>query len=198
MAEKLGDTQLGTAIDATPDGVSFEMESVPVTRTINEWAEHMWYNNIVNFGFREQESLLSGLNGAVQGISKILFSGWPVALGIVIFLAAIRVWRYLRSLLHNRRRGRDYPAEKRRRAIAEAGHFYGQMMRGLTRFQLARRASQTPMEFLHDAEAAELSIIDDVRMITHSFCNVRYGETPLTDELRSQITAALGRIKKGK
>ena len=183
--------------DATPDGGGFEMESVAVTQTAGEWLEYVWYNRIVNFGFREQESLLSGLNLGVQGAARLLFSGWPFALGIVLLLAVIRVGLYLRALIRARRLEHLNPEEQRRRAIEEAGHFYGQMVRALARFQLVRGVAQTPVEFLKDAESAELSVIHEVRMITNSFCRVRYAEAPVTDELRKQMTAALSRIKKG-
>lgn len=177
-------------LDATPFGTSFDFEYRRFIQTLYEWIEYVWYSKIVDFGSSEQVRLLSGISGIIQDVVHLMRKVWH---WVVIGLGGMMLLFLLRSILLIWKR---HPVSKtpRKQAIQEARHFYGQMLRALARQDLVRSPSQTPFEFLDFLEDKGHEWMDDIRLITFCFCDVRYGRAGLPPPTSRQLNAALKRI----
>jgi hypothetical protein len=124
---------------------------------------------------------------------------WAGALGAMLVLAAVAV------MLHLRRRrlapvmaggGMHGP----RGIVVQA---YARLCHLLARHGAARRASQTPLEFVAALESGELprlsqkarplppGVLTPVRALSHIFVTARYGPGPVTDDLAESAVQRL-------
>jgi len=79
-----------------------------------------------------------------------------------------------------------------------ARHFYGQMLRILAKDHHFRKRYQTPKEFLQTLITCDHPMIDDIEFITNRFCDVRYGESKLTEDIRQRITSSIDKLRQAK
>ncbi len=179
--------------DATPYGLEITRERRPLSLTVYEWVEYVWYAKIVEFSVSDQASVLGWLIETAQtGIAAAAQYGvMVVGTGLLLVLTVLvpRVWR-------RRRRRQDDPTRQRHREVQEARHFYGRLLRILAHQKLERRPGLTPLEFLVQIEAAGHPRLDDIRALTQDFCEVRYGEHALSDETRAHIEERLARLRR--
>ncbi|MGA1843897.1 MAG: DUF3488 and DUF4129 domain-containing transglutaminase family protein [bacterium] len=177
-------------LDATPFGTGLDVEYGRFVQTFYEWIEYVWYSKIVDFGSSDQIRLVSGIGGGIAAVVRAVRKGWNVlaiALGGIFALILLRSLAPLVKRPVMPRKPRDWTAQ-------EAHHFYGRMLRVLARQHLIRSPSQTPLEFLRFLEENGHERMDDIRLITFCFCDVRYGRTDLPPSTAQELKSALKRI----
>ncbi len=178
--------------DATPYGREFTMETRSFGLTVYEWVEYIWYSKIVEFSVSDQNTLVEFLGRQVQnGVNIIIGNLAAIALALAIGVLCWlgwrgRIWRHLKPP----------PLGRRQKAVVEARHFYGRMLRLLARQRHVRRRDQTPWEFLAVLETHGHPALPDIRQLTAWFCDIRYGQRELTPDLRRRIQQHLDRIAK--
>jgi len=177
-------------LDATPFGTGIDIKYGRFVQTFYEWIEYVWYSKIVDFNSPEQIQLLSGISSGILAVVHGIRKGWNL---VLIALGGIFALLAFRSLAHVMKRS-SVSGEQRTQAVQEASHFYGRMLRALARQNLIRSPDQTPLEFLRFIEETGHERMDDIRLITSCFCNVRYGRAGLPHSISRQIDAALKRI----
>ncbi len=181
-------------VDATPFGEGVQIEHRNLALTVLESIEYFWYSKIVEFGVNEQQEVFNWTLGIIK---DSLFTGYsyiallfPLAIGIGLIFLIIRCdWRTVLNKIKINRLNSFY---NRRR---EAGFIYTQMLNSLERQKHVRKTSQTPFEYLAILETSGHPHISDIRLITLTFCSVRYGQCQLTGELLIQMQTALHAIK---
>jgi transglutaminase-like putative cysteine protease len=183
-----------TIVDATPYGQGIELTARPWYTTAWEWVENTWYSKIVEFNTDEQSMVMNLVQGGFSAAAETIAShasALPVpVLAIGIVLLAIRL----------RRKGLRLPrlhARTRAEQVREAQHFYGRMLRALARRRLVRSPQQTPREFLAMAEALRTPQLEEIRLVTDCFCDVRYGGAELDSEAESRLKAAVNAVIRG-
>ena len=182
------------ALDATPVGEGFAEERRKLSLTLLEWIEYVWYAKVVQFGTSEQFNLAERARGLLRDLLRLVRRQWTrlFEAGVVLLLAVL----FAGSL---RRRAPCADRKIRRvRALKEANHFYGRMLKALARQKLVRAFDQTPHEFLRTVEARGHAAIEDVRQVTESFCAVRYAEADLPPHDRESVLAAVRRISRSR
>jgi len=105
----------------------------------------------------------------------------------------------LRSLLKSRKNSAQ-PARllqpvRRWIAAARIRWIYSQLLRSLSRIDLERTASETPLEYLQRVSHAIPAGADDLASITHAYQRVRYGELPETRADIDQVEASWDRVQ---
>ncbi len=173
-------------LDATPAATTFD-DSWP----LRDWWDTVdlaWNLHVVNFDGTSQRYLLNlSLQGAGNFVNWIKENAFLlIVLTIVVIL--IIVIRTIRLQKNNR------PARTPQQAQIIASHYYGQMLRALAKQGFHRAAQQTPLEFLQ--QLAAYPALPDVQLITHTFCETRYGRQNLPPSRQTEIQQALERIKK--
>jgi transglutaminase-like putative cysteine protease len=184
-----------TVLDATPSGSGIDVEQRQFAITFFEWVEYIWYAKIVEFSFKDQVALMGSVSTVVQGTLKVAFENIAYLFGALAIMAAMFILRRHILKLIRRPIRRD---DRRSREAREASHFYGTMLKVLARQKLRRQTDQTPLEFLGQLEALGHPMLDEIRSVTQLFCDVRYGQQDLTDDLRGTAHAAIQRIRKAK
>ena len=188
------DGQGWVTVDATPVGTNMPVEQRRLALTLYEWVEFVWYAKIVEFGFSDQVRFAGGVSAAIQSVIATTFRHWGTVLtGLGVVIATVLAMRS-RPRSGRRRNG----ALQRQRAAQEASHFYGLMLRELARQKLVRFTHQTPLEFMHELERREHERIVDICLITQLFCRVHYGAAELPTDTRSEVEAALHRIRRSR
>ena len=116
---------------------------------------------------------------------------FPLLLSIitVILIYHFRHWITIFSLSKKRR-------EEKQIKVAE--RFYGDLLKILAKRKLYRTSNQTPIEFSKALRKEKFSYIEDIELITHNFCFVKYAERTLTHKKLNKIENALKRIRKNK
>lgn len=178
-----------TILDATPHGSGLTAESRSLGLTVYEWIEYVWYAKIVEFGAADQSGLARFAADAARRGFKNAVRRVPVLLAgfLVVALAGLLVRLGWRVRTMKRGQAAATPVEV-------ASHFYGRMLRVLSRQNLPRSPTQTPLEYLREVERAGHPAVEDVRRITACFCDVRYGRRPLSADTRRGIEEAQKRI----
>ncbi len=182
-----------TIADATPYGRGVEDTPRALALTLFEWVEYTWYSRIVEFDAHEQRALFSFLGSHLRDAVSVILNYLLVILAgcglIGIGMLAWQVdWRRLLSRFFSREKTK----QRRKR---EVHHFYDRMMRLLARQRCYRQPSQTPWEFLGQLESTQHPRIDDIRMITTIFCDMRYGNRDIESTKMIDLQHALARIR---
>jgi hypothetical protein len=182
--------------DATPYGREISMEERSLGLTVYEWIEYVWYSKIVEFDVSDQQRLTDLAGRTVAATVTTIKTRFPTAVALLAVAIAC-------TFVAARTTGRTRPklaagAQPQQEATETAQHFYGRMLRILSRQQIRRRGSQTPIEFLNELEASGHPCLAEIRDITRCFCEVRYGLQPLPAQARAAVQESLRRLAKGR
>jgi hypothetical protein len=183
-----------TIVDATPYGQGIELTDRPWYTTAWEWVENTWYSKIVEFDTDEQSSVMSVVQSSFSSLATSIANNaarLPVSLlAIAILLVLYRMRK--KGIRLPRLRRRDHASQ-----VREAQHFYGRMLRALARRRLVRSPHQTPREFLAMAEELCTPQLEEIRVVTDRFCEVRYGGVTLDDEAETELKTAVASVIRG-
>lgn len=163
-------------LDATPYAERNLRKDRSIFEAARDWFEFFWYTKIVNFSVSEQSGMLEFIKGGIFSDLKNFIIRIVYILGG--FFAALIVYRkrkYLAGLLPSLK------SVKRRRVIA-IKNFYGEMLSELSKEGLFKEDAETPYEFLARIESDMPWIAPEARVITESFCDVRYAENEAAPE----------------
>src|SRR5262249_44766737 len=117
-------------LDATPYSGNIYGLPQPLHVRIEEWIADFWYQKVVFFGSAERETLLHSAAEAVRGPVRYLGEHLPQVVFLVLGFGGLAL------ALQQRRRFLNWVAGKggaKARAVEQARHFYGQMLRVLDR-----------------------------------------------------------------
>jgi hypothetical protein len=183
-------------LDATPYLAQNQVRGPSFVMSLFDWIEYVWYSKIVNYSRTDQTDILSGTLGIIQEIvTTCLQRPW-----IPGFLLLIAICAWIRRLPTNLfsfgRPGHRHPTDPEQQ-IREVQHFYHEMATLLARSGIARKPSQTPLEFLHELETQKIPCISEIQGITRIFCTVKYGKAELTEGLRLETRRMLETISHG-
>lgn len=175
-------------LDATPRA-SYTLSS-PYFSDFIDALDVVWYMHIVNFDTSAQRELFTV---SWQGLAQL--PAWAEAhstsiLFVVLPTAAFLIW-------YTRRPGlaaRAGSGNKTRPAIL-AEHYYAQMLRLLRQRGIEKEPAKTPLEFLNALQSAPDLPFMPIQRITHSFCEVKYGNRPMTPQDEASIQAALNELR---
>lgn len=182
-------------LDATPAATEAASTTKNFTLSLIDWIEYVWYSKIVNYSFSDQNKLFSFSFRAIKPLIASLSRIIVLSLGCVIAVAAIAyAVRNRRLATFWKRLGRRRPSPTKARR--EASHFYGRMQKILSKRGYERAPAQTPLEFLEILRNENLPCFDAARFVTERFCDVKYGERPLTDKTREEIERNLRLMKR--
>ena len=88
------------------------------------------------------------------------------------------------------------PKNNKRMDLLAARHFYDQLNRILSKKNYIREIHQTPGEFLTSLTLRNHPSITEIKFVTDTFCNIRYGENELTEELQSRVNESIDTVRK--
>lgn len=181
--------------DATPAA------SLPPPSAWGDWLEALdfaWYAHVVNFDRSSQSALWDALGrgwSALANSTQTLLQRTGPWL-YVVGGAALGVWALFRAWRRLGWRGwRRAAAHNPQCARALAGHYYGRMLRLLSRRGLHRHPHQTPLEFLEMLSRARLPDYEEAAQITQTFCLTQYGGLPMMPATQRDIEGALKRME---
>jgi len=181
-------------LDATPFGSDTGDLVRDYSRSFLDWLDFVWYARIVNFDSHSQDHIVSGTTRLIAnffsstvGNSGRLIAGF--ALTAILLLLVKKQLFFLLARLFRKRNARY---------IEQAQHEYGNMLRILARKGYPRKPSQTPYEFLRELQAKQVALLAEIKLITETFCAVRYGAVPTNPEAQEAIKMSLHKLKKGK
>jgi transglutaminase-like putative cysteine protease len=183
-----------TIVDATPYGQGIPLTDRPWYTTVWEWVENTWYSKIVEFNTDEQSSVMNIVQGGFSSVAtQIANNAAKLPVPLLAITLLIVAWRMRKKGLRLPRFGtRDRASQ-----IREAQHFYGRMLRALARRRLVRTPQQTPKEFLAMAEDLRTPQLEEIRLVTDCFCEVRYGGVALDAVAESELKAAVASVIRG-
>jgi hypothetical protein len=175
-------------LDATPYATSPGGLPQPLHLRIYEWIQSTWYQKVVFFSSEDRRGLLRSAFLALRAPFELIASHFQQALLALAGLGAAL------ALAFSGRRAGSWLGMRRRRPSEQARHFYGQMLRHLARRGHVRQPAQTPLELLAELRAAGHPQLEDIAMVTETFCAARYGAAELDAAAEARMQAALGRI----
>ena len=166
-------------LDATPYAERNTRRSRTFFEAARDWFEFFWYTKIVNFSVSEQSGILEFIKSGILGDIKFFIVRTVSLAGTVLAIFLIyRKRKYLKNLFPFRK-------GKKNRRILAIKSFYGEMLFELSRSDLFKNAGETPYEFLIRIEKNMPEIAAEARVITESFCEVKYAEkSPGTENMR--------------
>ena len=176
-------------LDATPRATT-PPEDWPL-RDLMADLDYAWSSYVVNFDAPAQSQLLATSILALSLAPSWVRQNWLPLLPIAAVAVLGIAWRVVRPRWQTRRKA----PFARQQTIELAEHYYGQMLRALTRLGHYRQPHQTPFEFLSELAHSPASYLPEVRLISDLFCAARYGNCALTAEQRAAIEQALTRIR---
>jgi transglutaminase-like putative cysteine protease len=181
-------------LDATPYLAENRARTPSFVMSVFDWIEYVWYSKIVNYSRTDQKDVASGVFDVARMIYSVCMTRpWIPAMLVVVFVG----FGFFRSSGRSRmlqRIRKDRTANETERQTREVRHFYDEMMKLLARSGMVRKPSQTPFEFLHALENENIPCITEIRGITQIFCAVKYGNSNLTQTLRSDVRSMLETI----
>ncbi|OGV33523.1 MAG: hypothetical protein A2020_10520 [Lentisphaerae bacterium GWF2_45_14] len=168
-----------TILDATPYAERNLRKSRTLVEAARDWFEFFWYTKIVNFSVSEQRGILDFIKSGILVDVKKLIIHMLTLTGIVLSIFLMyRKRKYLKKFFASAR-------GKKRGRILEIRNFYGEMLSELSRLNLFKGPGETPYEFLTRIEGIMPEIAENARVITESFCEVKYAEhEPNTERMR--------------
>ncbi len=138
-----------------------------------------WVARLVRYGEQERQSVVQATMGVLQRF------WWFVVVGaggsVAIVLGA------------RRRRRRRNVTTALRLTDGTTGDFYGRFLQLVVRAGIRCDPSWTPHELA--GQAAGILPEEPVRVITETFCAVRYGKRPFRDEAKRRVREALAAIR---
>jgi transglutaminase-like putative cysteine protease len=175
------------ALDATP-AISMP-DSSSLLRDWYEAADMAWNIHVVNFDSAAQISLIRfpmagwkrGTEWAREHHRALLTVGGA---GLLLTAMALGWRRWRRS---------DGKSTRRSQAQSIANHHYRQLLKLLESRGYHREGPQTPMEFMHSLPSA--TWMNDARLVSDAFCEVRYGGRELAPGREREIHEALQRLR---
>lgn len=180
--------------DATPMGEHIPQEQRRLFQTVSEWLNYLWYAKIVEYGFGEQRQLSLHLATLARQSLSMIYGALPRLVMLLGFLFGGGLFfRYLLRLIRRRRESGTIAENKKQ--IQRCLTFYRRLLHLLEHETRPRHPSQTPLEYLWQLEKIAHPGIKDIRLITQTFCAIRYGGSLPTLEMEQQIAAALERLE---
>lgn len=150
----------------------------------------IWYLNIVNFDAAAQRNFFQVSTQSFGDALDLVRKFGPLLLALVV-LAALVVWLKRRWAIRIRR-------EMRTDAAAISAQFasdnYGRMLRLLARHGFARRAHETPGEFLAGLRDQPVAVRGPAERVTTAFCTTRYGGRALSAAELAELDTDLERL----
>ncbi len=183
-----------TIIDGTPYGRGIETESKTLALTFFEWIEFIWYSKIIEFGVHEQRAFFTFMSTLLKPNFQSLGNGIKTVFMCVVIISFILValklrWKiYFNRLFKPRQKTLNYD-------LQAVKHIYEQMLHILAKEHIYRKRFQTPNEFLQTKAITSHPFIKEIEYITRSFCNIRYGESELTEEIKDKISATVEQLR---
>jgi len=179
--------------DATPFSMQTSQSQNPgFALTIKDWLDYFWYSKIVEFSSNDQNIMIAYVVVFIKRSVAFLIRN----LTILIFVSIVAIVFFLlgkfRFKLKNKLQNKD---EKQAVQLAAAEEFYATMLESLARKKSYRRINQTPYEFALEAVELNKTFQNEIRLITDSFCTVKYGETQLSVKQLDKTTEAVEKIK---
>jgi len=194
--------------DPTPVGVYSDWNLKLKTgwlKSLYYWVADRWYKHVVDYGPRNQRTLLSKALGASAAATRSLealaariglkrFSAvMPSRHGVVAVIvvgAVIAAILALALLGRSRMRQPDRHGRRRRSPIK----FYRGMLLLLSRSGHEKKADETVNEFLARLDVPQAAM-GPARELAVMYEHVRFGRKPLCSELRRRASRLLGRLK---
>jgi hypothetical protein len=183
-----------TIFDGTPEaGSDMRVKSRGVAYTIKDWIEYVWYSKIVEFSPGDQKGLLAGTKDVLKNVLFFIRKEMKWVFPLMLSIAALVLIYHFRSLLAFFHLSGKREREKQ---LEVAERFYFELLKTLAGQGIYRKPAETPLELLESLRGSDISCIEEVELITHNFCKVKYAEIGLTaDELKS-VENALKRFAK--
>lgn len=182
-----------TIFDGTPYSDNSQQVSGPgFMMTIKDWLDYVWYSKIVEFSPNDQNMLLSYTAAFIKRSVTVIMKN----LTIVILILTVAITFYFLGKLRFKFRKKALSEEEKHAIQLEAAEkFYADMLESLARKKIYRRINQTPYEFADASRKFTQEFQEDIRLITDSFCLVKYGEEQLSLKELQDTTAAVEKIK---
>jgi hypothetical protein len=162
-------------LDATPAadfGANRSYKSTGLKWTF-DYIEYIWYSKIVNLSYGEQLYLFNSIGDGIKIISIFLSKFFVYLLFMLGFLVIMLIiLKYSKTKLLNLK---FYFNFKKKREI-KLEHFYGKMLKILSKNKIYKHESLTPIEFLKELESDEFIYFNEIKYITNVFCKMKYGE----------------------
>lgn len=181
-----------TILDATPYAENEARKKRSIFEAVYDWFEFFWYTKIVNFSVSEQSNILGFIKNEIFGdLKKLIPRMLYILAGIFSAFLLYSKRQYLKKLIPSLKGGK-------RRRIQAIKNFYGDMLGELSKAGLFKETGETPYEFLLRIEEAMPEISAEARVITESFCAIRYAESDEGPESMRLIKRCFDVLKKCK
>jgi hypothetical protein len=154
--------------------------------------DYAWASYVVNLDTPTQSWLLTASLQAASRLPGWVQRHWEAGAALAVGGLLLALARRLRQ------RGARAPAAApslRQQTIEQAEHYYGQMLRLLSRQGVHRAAHQTPLEFATVLARQSFPALAEARLVTDLFCAMRYGNRPLAEAQQAQVDRALASIQ---
>jgi transglutaminase-like putative cysteine protease len=201
--------------DPTPAGPESDGGFLTRLGKYADWIEITWSEWVIGYDFAHQVALAQNLQRGSRDLSESLRSwyarqqlrgrrwmkswheglGLLIPLAVLVFLILLR-FDALRTMLRRLRLSWQLRSAKATRSNPQlASGLYAELLRVLARRGMARRETQTPLEFAAAVDAPNLA--PPVREFTQLYAHARFGDAPcdtmrlrqLLDQIRAVLRA---------
>ncbi len=177
--------------DATPYGEEIRGAPKSLYTNLYDWVVDSWYQYVVFYRSEEHKQVLGSIFTLAKWSLAALGAGlYPLLLAFLALGTGILFQRLGRGI-PNWRWSRKKPTSTARERIS---HFYGRLLHELARWGYRLRPSQTPLELLAELQRTGFPLVGEARLVTHAFCDARYGEIRLSPADLHAVQEALGRV----
>jgi hypothetical protein len=180
-------------MDATPYSDGAASSASTFLLSLYDWVEFYWYSKIINFSVNDQKALLVSCSSALKNIFHSIKTVIAAGVFIVVIIVLFSIFRKLPRGFKKKSKVDNHEAQ-----VEEAKHFYGQLLKELSKWNFFRKPHETPYEFLIKLQAANFKFYSEAEYVTEIFCRVKYGNFELNREMKKRIEEAISEIEKNK
>ncbi|GEM_PF-695904 len=164
--------------DATPPARLGAGESR--LREFWEALDFAWSMHVLSFDSASQSTMLRDVGQAAERSAVWLKKRLPWLLGLALIVAVISSARRWKPRARN-------GIEPKRDSVALAEHFYGRLLKVLSRHGWQRAPQQTPLEFFQELSSAALPELKTIFFVTERFCTAAYGGAEIGEADRNEL-----------